>query len=237
MRNCQKLTYAAVLATLVACSDSADDSLDGGPPSQLLASSELAGAGRIEIYEPIPGELALIYTGPAEIDREMFAELERGTVTPAALYEAISGEAAPPAVAEAEGRALAARARAEADPPADSEIPSVPDRLTYSMPEGDFIRDYCPTNWDYLYCWASRTGYGAAPHLGTSMYTYLNLFRNSAVHQLSYWEDSRWITFVSRVTPQDWLSYIYMFGDRRWRQTEILQADGSGYHASIFGQN
>jgi hypothetical protein len=196
----------------------------------------------------MPGELVLIYTGKEDTYREMFDELERGTMTHAALYEAMSGEAAPTALVEAEGRARAARAVAKADPSTGSERRSVHDPLVdtgtsktgtgtpfSSLTEDEFMRLYCPSGWSYLYCWTSRTDDYWLWRTGYSMYTNLNTYRGSLIHELAYWSNGGWIIYVSRVVPQDYISYIGAWGVIIPRLTNVAQAGGDAYHLSIYG--
>jgi hypothetical protein len=255
-QNSLKLITLGGLALLVACSDVGDESIDEeSMPQRLLASVELDGGGSLEFHEPMPGEMVAMYVGKDDDTyRAMFDDLERGALTHAAMYEALSGQKAPSALVEAEGRSIAARARIEAERPAgadlaidfdapqDSAVGRTENGIgttRASLSAADFSSTYCPSGWGFLYCWTSRTGSGSVSRNSLSMYTYLNTYAGvSVIHQLEYvnvW--GNWTTYVSQVVPVGSVSYISRAGLWTTRKASISQATGDSYHISIYGTN
>ena len=249
-KKCLWLTSLVGLALLAAACEMVDEDADveESMPQHLLTSVELADGGRLELHEPIPGELVAIYVGREAEYGVVFEDLERGALTHVQVYEALSGQKAPAALVEAEARSIAARANLPEDAVVTSsfDAPSVAARSTTNgigssraaLSASDFIADYCPSGWGFLYCWTSRTGSGSVTRTSLSMYTHLNAYDGQVVHKMEY--ENIWgnmVTYVSNVVPEGYLSYISRSGLWTTRKTSISQADGNGYHVSIYGTN
>jgi len=248
------LAWIGGFALLAACADTGEDAVESEPMEQhLLASVALSDGGSIEFHEPMPGELVAIYVGKDPTLGQKFDDLERGDLTHAQLFESLAGRKAPAALVEAEGREIAALARIQAHRPAgagEADLfdapPAVAGPATVngigstraSMTAADFIAGYCPSGWGYLFCWTSRTGSGSVTKTSISMYTYLNAYNGSVLHELLYQNVfGNWVTYVSNVVPQGFLSYASRSGIWTTRKTSISQATGDGYHVSIYGTN
>lgn len=246
------ITSLAGLALLTAACDMVDGEdadVEESMPQNLLASIALADGGSFEFHEPIPGELVAIYVGREAEYREVFDDLEHGALTHAQVYEELTGQSAPAALAEAEARSIAARANRPEDAVVTSSFDAPPPVAAPSTVNGigtsraamtadDFIDDYCPSGWGFLYCWTSRTGSGSVTRTSLSMYTHLNAYDGQVVHKMEY--ENIWgnmVTYVSNVVPEGYLSYISRSGLWTTRKTSISQADNDGYHVSIYGTN
>jgi hypothetical protein len=254
-KNRWKLMSLGSLALLAACVDVDDGSVEQETmPQNLLATVALDDGGSFELHEPMPGELVAIYLGKEDSTyREMFGDLERGDLTHAAMYEAISGDKAPAALLDAESRSITARARLEAQRPAadlEADVVAPQDTLVGSTENGigsaraaltatAFSASCCPSGWGYLYCWTSRTGSGSVTRNSLSMYTYLNTYAGGQVtHELEYrnvW--GNWVTYVSQTVAVGSVSYIARSGIWSDRRTSISLASGDSYHVSIYGTN
>ncbi len=246
------LTSLAGLSLLAAACDMVDGEdaeVEESMPQNLLTSVALADGGSFELHEPIPGELVAIYVGREAGYGELFKDLERGAITHVQAYETLSGERAPAAVVQAEARSIAARANVPEDAVVSSSFEAPPSVTSPSTTNGvgssraalsaaDFIDDYCPSGWGYMFCWTSRTGPGSVIRTSLSMYTHLNAYDGQVVHKMEY--ENVWgnmVTYVSRVVPEGYLSYISRSGLWTTRRTSISQADDDGYHVSIYGTN
>jgi hypothetical protein len=243
------LAGLSLLAAACGTVDVEDADVEWSMPQNLLTSIALADGGSVDFHEPVPGELTVIYVGREAEYRHVFDDLERGVVTHAQVYEALSGQKAPAALVEAEARSFAARANPPEDADATSSFDAPPSvaapstvdgigTIRAAMTAGDFIDDCCSSGWGFLYCWTSRTGSGSVTRTSLSMYTHLNAYDGSVTHKMEY--ENVWgnmVTYVSNVVPEGYISYISRSGLWTTRKTSISQADSNGYHVSIYGTN
>ena len=203
-------------------------------PVNLLAVIALDDAS-IEFHEPMMGEIATIYLGRDDAYLPLFEQLDHGTLTHTALYELVSGEVAPDALAAAQARMLELRAEAGDE----VGVQAAPGVAQAGLTAAAFSASYCPGGWSMLYCWTSETSARSVTRTTSSMHTYLNAYAGTVQHKLEY--TNAWgnmVVYVSQSVQQGFLSYISRVGlPTTRRSSSSMVGAGDGYHMSVYGNN
>ena len=211
----------------------------------LIAQIDLGAKGYVDFVETEPGEIIVDATiASPEI-------LPDDELTPVALYEYVSGEAAPEQLVAAyhkveQGLGSDDVQNRDEDLLAgaiiDTKHESIGAKLDISASE--FQRRFCPGRFtgnkvpDYGYCLLNRTNTTKITRGNCySMYTYASPYRGTIRHRLRYKSGGKWVVFRDKNVLQGYWSYIAQYGSKRGRESTVFEAAGDGYHHTVFGNN
>lgn len=226
---------------LAGCGAAAEaDSDAAAPATARLASLRLQGGARVEFLEPEAGRVIVVADAALpQLDRK---------IAPAALYEQLSGQAAPAALRDAEARSIARQRARTLGPVAPDQTLEPASDLRRDLPGGvastaqglsaaDFSASYCPSgSFGFYFCMTNRTGDGSHDISSVDwLRAYANAYRGQVQLKLSYrnmW--GNWINIYNQTVPEDTVKTVYTSDNDRYL-TEVTQASGDGYHWSVYG--
>jgi hypothetical protein len=194
---------------------------------KILTTIDLGEDGKIEFSEFAPGEILIsaLVRNTVELPKKKLNSVE--------YYEFIKKENAPQVL-------VAANIRAEkyidVTGPEAPEADEIMEPLSKAerMSAQEFSDTYCPTApWDYGYCWLNRTGTSYVKKWCFSMDAYASPYRGTIRHRLK-----KGSTVVRDHTVlENWVSHISSTSPWRTRESKVFEADGDGYHHTIYGLN
>jgi hypothetical protein len=223
------LLLGAAIVAVTGCVgdvDAPSTSTDGAP----IASVVLDSGDVVDFLEPAPGVIVISSDAPVD--------LPDGPMAPVALYESLSGEAAPAALVEAQRRADEARAGLTftgaglegVRPPARAEVAA--------LSAADFAAAWCsPGGATFAYCWTNSTGnYEIDVGRVDWVHAHANMFSGSAtlsMYRRDFW--GNWdLIFSDTVTG--WATVITQSTTDRDRYLiKMSNASGDTYHLSVHG--
>jgi hypothetical protein len=164
------------------------------------------------------------------------------------LYQKLSGKDAPEALRSAD-RELAAkgiRAGIEVrDPSQDAfnagnltALPAARDGVgskSQALTASEFENAYCPSGWDFLYCWSNTGGNPYVQRYSWYLQGAISATNCSTRFRYRYYDDGNWYTLVDRIASPGSHWYYYQYGSDRSRRFEVLSNDGCGVRFSTFG--
>ncbi|WP_437739011.1 hypothetical protein WMF39_25010 [Sorangium sp. So ce1504] len=215
-----------------------------------ITSLQLSNGAEVHFYEPEEGRVLAFTTG--ELDESM----ER--LPPVALYEALSREAAPPALIAAQDRMDAARLAGgarraaiapdvdvveEATPaPAPARRPSAGEELgtaAQALTASDFVASYCSaSSVDFDYCWTDSSVGRTVTVNGTKWY-HAHVDSTSGTVQMAVYYRNMWgndvLVFFRTVTSTGGV-FSYETENNDTYTVVVSQVDpGNTYHLSVHG--
>jgi len=214
--------------------------------------------GDVEITLDADGGITVSILEPG-MSKQVFADRAAGRADLVDLYLQLTGEAdVPDGILEINRHYVAAQARfqaRQAEATGGEELELVQgaaddiarpaagglslDQLDLS--ESEFIDSYCDADrWDYLHCWPGITGTAYITGTVFSLTTDAYAYRGSIYHRIQNKKAlGSWKTRHSNTVPAGYLSQLErvsdgLFGNMRGG---VWEADGDGYHLSIYGLN
>jgi hypothetical protein len=193
--------------------------------------------GTVKFLEPEPGELSMAAMTPFGADPEG----RLGAVSPADIYEELSGEELPErfraAVQAAEsnsGARASSSLEGDTDVGAGTDAPGLrPLGITQvDLSTEEYISRHCPNSEGW--CWTNRTNTSYMQRHTAYMRTYAYSYRGSITHRLRRKNTfGTWVTHYSATVPEGYLStfaslpvFAYM------TESKVYDASENGYHHS-----
>ena len=167
------------------------------------------------------------------------------------LYEKLSGQAAPQALQLADRQLAEKMARGELAPKALNQDTSpefymgtVADRSstidgvgrsTQLLTSGEFQNLYCPSGWDFLYCWPDTGGNPSVQRTGSHFDGAMSATNCNTRFRYRYYDDGDWYTLVDRIASPGSHWHYHQYGSTRSRRFEVLNNDGCGVRFAAYG--
>ncbi|HKO48521.1 MAG TPA: hypothetical protein VJV79_12405 [Polyangiaceae bacterium] len=251
----------AVLGTLavfaVGCSAEQGTGSDGqsipgegttASTTRVLAELKASDGTEYSFLQVATGDVAIGVGSDQPVD---LSSILSKTPSLSALYEKLSGKAAPAALVSADRELAAKGAQKELESQASKDgsvpqfdmgvrqtSPSTNDgvgRNTQLLTSGEFQNLYCPSGWDFLYCWPNTGGNPYVQRTSWYLEGAMSATNCYTRFRYRYYDDGNWYTLVDRIANPGSHWHYYQYGSTRSRRFEILSNDGCGVRYSAFG--
>jgi hypothetical protein len=214
----------------------------------VLARVTAADGTEYSFLDSRSGDLTLAVGANHEID---ISSLLHQHPTLSELYESVAGRAAPDSLRAADERLAVERSKVALEPNLEapelvpefdageraSSSPQAGDigRSAQALTAGEFQNLYCPSGWDFLYCWPDTGGNPWVQRTSWYLLGAMSATNCSTRFRYRYYDDGDWYTLVDRTaTPgQHW--YYYQYGSTRSRRFEVLDNAGCGVRFAVYG--
>jgi hypothetical protein len=213
---------------------------------KVLAELKASDGTEYSFLQTHSGDLALGIGANHKLD---LSELLSKTPSFTELYQKLSGKSAPEALRAADQQLAAKGMKAgiEALDPGQADAfnagnltapPSARDGVgskSQALTQSQFENAYCPSGWDFLYCWSNTGGNPWVQRNSTYLQGAMNATNCNTRFRYRYYDDGNWYTLVDRIASPGSHWYYYQYGSYRSRRFEVLNNDGCGVRFAVFG--
>jgi len=244
----------AVALFSVGCSGQASGDGQSGPAagesaesaSTVLAELKTSDGTEYSFLQTRTGDLVIGVGSDHAID---LSDALNKTPSLTALYEKLSGTAAPEQLRLADVRLAEQKAKGEAQAPNSNSatefnmgkaagLPATSDgvgRSTQLLSKAAFEDKFCNSGWDFLYCWSDTGGNPAVQRYSYYFQGAMSATNCNTRFRFRYYDDGDWYTIVDRIASPGSYWHYYQYGSSRSRRFEILNNDGCGVRFAAFG--
>jgi hypothetical protein len=216
--------------------------------TKLLAELKASDGTEYSFLQTATGDLALGIRADHAVD---LSDALSRTPSLSALYEKLSGRAAPESLVLAD-RQLAAKGVKTAvgsqpsiegtASPFDKGVRAAPPpasdgvgRSSQILSSSEFQNQFCPSGWDFLYCWPDTGGNPYVQRNSWYLEGAMSATNCYTRFRYRYYDSGNWYTLVDRIANPGSYWYYYQYGSTRSRRFEVLSNDGCGVRFSVFG--
>ena len=216
--------------------------------AKLLAEVKMSDGTEYSFLQTTTGDLAIGVGANHALD---LSDTLSRTPSLSALYEKLSGRAAPDALRLADKQLAAKGATTEIEALASSERTASPfnqgvrtsspatsdgiGRSTQLLSSSEFQNSFCPSGYDFLYCWPDTGGNPWVQRTSWYLEGAMSATNCYTRFRYRYYDDGNWYTLVDRTASPGSYWYYYQYGSTRSRRFEVLNNDGCGVRFSVFG--